>query len=115
MAILFTACGGGSRAPDPSVLVPADGSLSGKGVQLFFHASGLETRQSPLLEASLYRVAQEAIDNIATHAQAKTATIRLESDGRDISLVVQDDGKGFDAAELLADPHAVRGLGILSM
>ncbi len=27
----------------------------------------------------------------------------------------QDDGEGFDPAELLADPHAVRGLGILSM
>ncbi len=27
----------------------------------------------------------------------------------------QDDGQGFDPAELLADPHAVRGLGILSM
>jgi signal transduction histidine kinase len=93
----------------------ADSSLSEKGVQIFFHASGLETRPSPHLEASLYRVAQEAIDNMAAHAQAKTATIRLESDGRDISLVVQDDGEGFDAAELLADPHAVRGLGILSM
>jgi signal transduction histidine kinase len=60
-------------------------------------------------------VAQEAIDNIATHAGARTVGIALKSDGRLLTLVVEDDGKGFEPAEVLADPDAVRGLGILSM
>ncbi|KKK55527.1 hypothetical protein LCGC14_3073640, partial [marine sediment metagenome] len=93
----------------------AESRLSDNGVQIHFDASDLETRPSPLLETSLYRVAQEAIDNIATHAQAKTVGIALKSDGRLLTLVVEDDGKGFEPAEVLADPDAVRGLGILSM
>ncbi len=93
----------------------AESRLSDKGVQIHFDASDMETRPSPLLETSLYRVAQEAIDNIATHAQAKTVGIALKSDGRLLTLVVEDDGKGFEPAEVLADPDAVRGLGILSM
>ncbi len=75
----------------------------------------METRPSPLLETSLYRVAQEAIDNIATHAEARTVSITLKSDGRLLTLVVEDDGKGFEPAEVFADPDAARGLGILSM
>ncbi len=60
-------------------------------------------------------MAQEAIDNVASHAEAKTIRITLKGDGQDLTLVVEGDGKGFEAAEVLADPAAARGLGILSM
>jgi hypothetical protein len=50
-----------------------------------------------------------------THSEAKSASITLKSAGRRLTLVVEDDGKGFDPARLLADPSATRGLGILSM
>ena len=93
----------------------AESRLSEKGLRYHFDASGMERRPSPLIEISLYRAAQEAIDNIATHAEAKTVDITLKSDGRLLTLVVEDDGKGFEPAEVLADPNAARGLGILSM
>jgi signal transduction histidine kinase len=86
-----------------------------ENVETIFDISGMETRPSPLLETSLYRVAQEAIDNIAAHAQAKTIRITLESDGQLVTLAVEDDGKGFAPAAILADPTAARGLGILTM
>ena len=93
----------------------AESRLPEKGVRIHFDASDMETRPSPLLETSLYRVAQEAIDNIATHAEAKIVRITLRCDGQLLRLTVEDDGKGFEPAEVLADPNAVRGLGVLSM
>ena len=43
----------------------------------------------------VYRVAQEALRNIAKHAQAKTATIRVQRMGERIHLEVEDNGRGF--------------------
>ncbi len=56
----------------------------------------------------IYRVAQEALNNVARHAQASAAQIRLEREEGGIDLTVQDDGVGFDAVR-------VRGLGLLGM
>jgi signal transduction histidine kinase len=93
----------------------SESRLSEEDIEIFFAASGVEGRLPSLLEIGLFRVAQEAIDNIASHAEAKTIRITLKGDGQDLTLVVEDDGKGFEAAEVLADPNAARGLGILSM
>jgi signal transduction histidine kinase len=93
----------------------SESRLSEENVEIIFAASGVEARLPSLLEIGLYRVAQEAIDNVASHAEAKTIGITLKSDGQDLTLIVEDDGKGFEAAEVLADPDAARGLGILSM
>ena len=56
----------------------------------------------------LYRFAQEALQNVARHAQAKTVQVGLkQTDGR-LSLTVEDDGIGFDAEH-------VRGMGLVGM
>ncbi len=82
-------------------------------------------RMSPEVETTLYRVLQEAINNIARHAAARNVEIHLglleEED--DIALVsITDDGIGFDLTELsietlkeLQVPDNTRGLGLLGM
>src|SRR5581483_5023401 len=45
---------------------------------------------------ALFRIAQEALTNVAKHAGAKRALLRLETDERGVSLTVRDDGRGFD-------------------
>lgn len=50
---------------------------------------------SPDVEQSVYRIAQEAIANVANHANAKTLTLRLESVEGKVILTVSDDGVGF--------------------
>lgn len=50
---------------------------------------------SPDVEQSLYRVAQEAIENVVQHASAKTLTVSLALEGSLIKLSVQDDGIGY--------------------
>ncbi len=60
------------------------------------------------LSLCLYRVAQEALQNIARHAQAKTVHIELKQKLDRLLLSVHDDGIGFDAEN-------VRGLGTVGM
>jgi signal transduction histidine kinase len=51
---------------------------------------------SPDVEQCIYRVAQEAVTNVAKHAKAKTLTINLDSTEGRVTLTVHDDGVGFD-------------------
>lgn len=46
---------------------------------------------------ALYRVVMEAVHNAVKHAQAKSLRISFEQDGRQLAVVVADDGRGFDA------------------
>jgi signal transduction histidine kinase len=50
---------------------------------------------SPDVEQTIYRITQEAIENIVNHSRAKSFSIRLESDVH-TTLTIQDDGMGFD-------------------
>jgi signal transduction histidine kinase len=56
----------------------------------------------------IYRVVQEALNNVARHARASAAQVRAQRSAYGIDLTVQDDGSGFDA-------ERVRGLGLLGM
>jgi signal transduction histidine kinase len=51
---------------------------------------------SPDVEQCIYRIAQEAIENVINHAQAEKLSVQLTVQDEEISLVVQDDGLGAD-------------------
>ena len=55
----------------------------------------------PHVETAVYRIAQEALQNVAKHADATSAQVRLMTRGDMIILEVEDDGKGFTPAELI--------------
>jgi signal transduction histidine kinase len=68
-----------------------------------------ETWLPPLVTESLYRVAQEALHNVARHARASRVDVALVGTGDRITLTIGDNGTGFD-------PRSTRkGLGISSM
>jgi signal transduction histidine kinase len=70
-------------------------------------------RVAPLpldVRTALYRVAQEALNNVAKHAAAGKVTITVDQRPGRVDLSIQDDGKGFDAQRVTAD-HL--GLGIM--
>ncbi len=54
------------------------------------------------VELVLYRVAQEALRNVAKHAQADRVAISLDVDEDEVRMAVVDDGRGFDVAEAFA-------------
>ncbi len=62
------------------------------------------------IEASLYRMAQEALNNIAQHADAQKVLIELTSTPQYVQLAVEDDGRGFDPANVREDRHGLIGL-----
>ncbi|MDH3393455.1 MAG: PAS domain S-box protein, partial [Desulfobulbaceae bacterium] len=66
-------------------------------------------------ERIVYRIVQEALTNIAKHANAKSVEVSVHKKGRDILFQIKDDGKGFDT-EAVAQKKAVeRGLGLTAM
>jgi signal transduction histidine kinase len=69
-----------------------------------FQVLGLDGRRLPArIETALYRIVQEALTNVARHAQARGVSVLLECRRSAVKLIVEDDGVGFDA---MAEQHA---------
>jgi signal transduction histidine kinase len=81
-------------------------------VQVTFTADGDFTATSPDTALCLYRVAQEGLRNVVTHADARHAEVQLRRTGDRAELTVTDDGKGFDIIRADKSPH---GLGLVSI
>lgn len=62
------------------------------------------------VKEAFYRIAQEAFNNIARHAEAAQVRVRLDGEPGKMDLTIQDDGVGFDAQTL---EHEGLGLGIM--
>lgn len=73
------------------------------------------TPRLPLeMEIALFRIVQEAVNNILKHASARRIRIELESDSALVRLTVSDDGVGFDPVSIFAD-RARQSWGLLIM
>jgi len=72
-------------------------------------------RLPPRIEATLYRFTQEALNNVLKHARARQVSVLLDRQPRCVSLIVEDDGQGFDPVELLGSPRATDNMGLLGM
>lgn len=55
-----------------------------------------KVRLAPEVETNLYRIVQEALNNVYKHAKASRVAVLLERRGREVALVIEDDGVGFD-------------------
>ena len=77
------------------------------------HMTGLlDDRLPPEAETTLYRVAQEALTNIAKHARATRVDVILERQPDSVLLIVEDNGVGFDTE---GSDTPERGFGLLGM
>lgn len=75
-----------------------------------FTADSISRRLPPAIETACFRVAQEALTNVARHAQAKQVWISLRKRKSELHLTVRDDGRGFDV--LAARRQAAEGASI---
>ncbi|MBZ0292767.1 MAG: sensor histidine kinase [Anaerolineae bacterium] len=80
-----------------------------------FRAVGSAYRLSEAQEAALYRIAQEALNNALQHAQAKQIRVELRFDQAGVTLVVYDDGVGFEFLQDFDNLARRRHFGLLGM
>jgi two-component system sensor histidine kinase DegS len=82
------------------------------GIQIKIE-TGLNGRLGATLELTLYRVIQEALNNVSRHSQARKAQIKLFEDEMLIQCSIEDDGAGFDPRELTRSrQRKITGLGL---
>jgi two-component system sensor histidine kinase UhpB len=86
-------------------------------IEVDFQASGFKERLPAELETVLYRIVQEALTNVARHAQARKVTVRLEESEHEIHAIISDNGRGFDAEKIKKMPGAGQehGWGLVGM
>lgn len=100
----------------PAIRWYAESTLGERGVEVTIEADVPTTRLPDHIETALFRIAQEAMTNIAKHARARHATIALRVDEATVTVSVADDGRGFEVADALgrggADEASVGLVGI---
>lgn len=67
------------------------------GIPSDLQFTGAPSRLPADIETALYRIVQEALTNILKHAQAGTVSVSVERRPDEVSMIVEDDGIGFDA------------------
>jgi signal transduction histidine kinase len=80
-----------------------------------FVVEGDRSRLPSEYETVLFRISQEALTNIARHANASRVAVRLKVYPAQIDLTVEDNGRGFDPAEVLRGDRPHPGWGLLGV
>ncbi|TAK33688.1 MAG: HAMP domain-containing protein [Chloroflexota bacterium] len=93
----------------------AESRLEPLGVKIMIETTGEERRLPPQMETALFRVVQEALNNVARHAEAEHTDVTIDFRSDSVVVEVADDGKGFDPREVSASADSPRGLGLLGM
>jgi len=78
-------------------------------ILVYLEVQGNDALLPPPVAEALYRVAQEALHNVARHARATRADVNLRCIPEQVSLTIEDNGVGFDTSQ------AHEGLGLVSM
>jgi PAS domain S-box-containing protein len=78
--------------------------------------TGLDTTRLPaVIEATTYRIVQEALTNVLKHAQATSISVIVERRAGELRVIVEDDGVGFDPSLGSAQGSGGRQVGLIGM
>ncbi|MBF0531186.1 MAG: PAS domain-containing protein [Deltaproteobacteria bacterium] len=115
-----TARGFRSSLLDDLGLIPSLSSLfqmieKSSGLKINFFSKDVPARFERDKELALYRIAQEALNNILKHARAGQVHVNLFTREGTIFLTVEDDGQGFDPKKFKQSPERQGSLGLILM
>ncbi len=99
----------------PALEALCDSFSQRTGLPVQFIQEGKDERIDPDMELTVYRVVQEALTNIARHANATEATVRANLSEDGMSLIIEDNGTGFDVEAVMQAAGPEMGLGLVSM
>lgn len=89
--------------------------LGTSGVNVHIDCSDPAINPESHVETTLYRIAQEAINNIARHAHARNVWLSYQKTNHTIQLSIRDDGCGFDPEAVMNQPDDRKGIGLFGM
>jgi PAS domain S-box-containing protein len=89
--------------------------LQNEGWEIGYEGTFESQRLPTEVEITLFRVTQEALNNVQKHAQTTAVYVALTQRGRKVRLEVRDEGRGFDPSTVLAEQGPVERVGISSM
>lgn len=96
-----------------------DTFLRAKDINYFYNTEGIKDKRfSPEIEINIFRIVQEAINNIARHAEAENVFVIFKTINDYIDIYIEDDGIGFDIIPPLKSIYSnedTRRLGIIGM
>jgi signal transduction histidine kinase len=94
----------------PAIETLAERSGASAGLEVSTRVTlGERARLAAETESTIYRLVQEALTNVAKHARAERVRVEVARANGTIEVVVEDDGRGFDAGQ------ATEGLGLVGM
>ncbi|MBI4317579.1 MAG: GAF domain-containing protein [Chloroflexi bacterium] len=100
----------------PAIRWYAEHRLDPLDVDVDVQGIGLDRRLAPLVETTVFRIVQEAINNVAKHSHANTMRIEIQQTDGFISILASDDGSGFDVERVIAKVGTeLGGVGLLGM
>ncbi len=82
------------------------------GIGVDLNIIGQERRFAPHTEVTIFRVIQELMHNVESHAQASQVKVVLNLEGEDIGISVEDDGSGFDVDTVMAEAEEKKATGL---
>ena len=85
------------------------------GINGVFQAYKFDQRLNSELETGLYRITQEALNNMVKYSQAKEFSVQLVKHPDVLRLMIEDDGVGFDPQNIKSDPVKKNHLGLVNM
>lgn len=99
----------------PAIRWYAESYLADQGIEVTVEAAVPAQRLPAHVEVALFRIVQEALTNVAKHAQASQVAVRLVQDQGTLRVTVADDGRGFDVADALGRAGPTESVGLLGM
>jgi len=93
----------------------ADRQLKPRGVAVHCEFNEIDRRLPPLMETALFRAVQEAVSNIAKHADAEHVLIQCGVEGDALAIEIEDDGNGFELAAIKRPKDEGHGWGLLGI
>ncbi|POY36168.1 histidine kinase [Flavobacterium alvei] len=88
--------------------------LTGKEI-LFYNKTDFDKRLDSLVEINIYRLTQEAINNALKYADSSHIIVQLSHSPTLLSVIIDDNGKGFDIASVEKKRNSESGMGLLFM